>query len=64
MLTASVRTADLHKLMTRHRTFEGLSRLAATHGLRLLGSTLRGARLTGDLAGDVVEIAWDTEVAQ
>lgn len=64
MLTASIRTSDLHKLMTRHRTFDGLSRLAAAHGMRLLGSTLRGARLTGDLAGDVVEISWATEVGQ
>jgi hypothetical protein len=59
--TVSIRTADLHRTRLRFESYEGLRRLAAVHGRALVGDYLTGPQLTGDLAGDVVELSWVTE---
>ena len=59
-LTVAIRTADLHRMQPRIAAHDGATRLAAVHGLVLLGDRLSGPTLTGDLAGDVVSLSWPT----
>lgn len=59
-VTASITTADLHRSLPRITTHEGVSRLAAVHGRRVVGDRLTGPELVGDLASDVVALRWQS----